>query len=85
MPRIVQAWIWLTGLSLGTTALSMLAGRSAVWVGLLFLILSGWKARIILADYLELSKTRVWRNGFNAFVTVFLIAAAGLYLLPLAL
>lgn len=85
MPRIVQAWIWLTGLSLGTTALSMVAGRSEIWICLLFFILSGWKARIILADYLELSNTRVWRNGFNAIVTVFLVAAFGLYLLPLAL
>jgi hypothetical protein len=85
MRSVTQAWIWLTGLSLGTTALSLLAGRGEVWICLLFLVFSGWKARIILVDYLELSKTRVWRRGFNALVIVFLIGAAGLYLLPLSL
>ncbi|HFQ14760.1 MAG TPA: hypothetical protein ENK41_00275 [Rhodobacteraceae bacterium] len=74
--------LWLWALSLTTTLLARFAPGGSPWVSLAFLGLAGWKARHILNGYLGLGPSRVWRRAFNALVTVFLMLAAGIYLLP---
>ncbi len=77
--------LWLWGLSLTTTLLARFAPGGAVWVSLAFLFLSGWKARHILNGYLGLAASRFWRRAFNNLIMLFLVMAAGLYLLPAVL
>lgn len=74
---------WLIGLSLITTLLARFALGGMAWVSVAFLILAGWKARVILNGYLGLSTTRFWRRGFNTFISVFLIGIAALWLVPI--
>lgn len=82
MQSLRIALITLVILSIGTTLLASLVAGSAEWVGFLILILSGWKARVILNRYLGLAASRVWRRGFGAFIAMFLTGIMGLYLLP---
>jgi len=70
------------GLSLTTTLLARFAPGGMLWVSLAFLLLSGWKARLVLNGYLGLSATQFWRRGFNSIVFIFLIGIAALYFLP---
>lgn len=74
--------LWLWALSLTTTLLARFGPSGSQWVSLAFLVLSGWKARHILNGYLGLGPSHIWRRAFNAFVAVFLMLAAGVYLLP---
>ncbi len=76
---------WLVALSLTTTLLARFAPGGVIWVSLAFLLLSAIKARFILGGYLDLDASRFWLRGFSVFIGVFLMLAAGLYLLPLAL
>ena len=75
---------WLVALSVTTTLLARYGPGGAVWVSLAFLLLSAMKARFILGGYLGLNASRFWLRGFSVFTGVFLMLAAGLYLLPLA-
>lgn len=53
----------------------------AGWLaGLAVLAISGAKARIILADYLELAEAPGILRGFGIVLGLFLLGAAGLYL-----
>ena len=82
MGELIKAWGQLVALSAGTTAL---ATFGVDWGGgfvVIILILSGWKARIILNSYLGLKASKFWQRGFNAFIGMFLILALGLYFLP---
>ena len=82
MPTPLRTWLWLAGLSLITTLLARFAPTGALWVAPAFLLLAGWKARQLLGGYLGLGASRFWSRFFNTFVTVFLLAALALYLLP---
>ncbi len=79
-----RAWIGLIGLSLFATAVAL--GQpwlppGAGWLaGLAVLAISGAKARIILADYLELAEAPGILRGFGIVLGLFLLGAAGLYL-----
>ncbi|MCP3969153.1 MAG: nitric oxide reductase F protein [Rhodobacteraceae bacterium] len=83
MAPLTRAFVMLVGLSLGTTLLARLAPGTGPALVAAFLVLAGWKARVILNDYLGLRPSRVWRRGFNAIVTGFLMLGFGIYLLPL--
>lgn len=74
--------IWLIGLSAITTFLARFAPGGVAWVSIGFLVLAGWKARVILNGYLGLNATRFWRRGFNVFISIFLIGIAALWLIP---
>lgn len=81
---LFRAWIWLivlslmaTALALGQHALPQLAARP---VGLAILLIAGLKARIILADYLDLRAAPPILRGFSAALGFFLMVAAALYL-----
>ncbi len=75
---LLALWVF----SLGTTLLSRThEGFSPLFVAA-FLVLAALKASLILNDYLELHCTRFWRRGFNAIVTVFLLLAYTIYLIP---
>ncbi len=82
--ELVKAWSWLVVLGAATTGLTFLgaAGLARLGVGFLILVMAGWKARIILRQYLGLHKSAFWRNGFEAFLIVFLIAAFALFAWP---
>ena len=79
-----RAWIWLMGLSLAATAVALgqpLLPNGATWLaGLMVLAVAGLKARIILKDYLELAEAPQILRGFAFALSLFLLAAAGLYL-----
>ncbi len=79
-----RAWIWLMGLSLLATAVALgqpWLPKGVAWLaGLGVLAISGAKARIILADYLELAEAPQILRGFTFALALFLLAAAGLYL-----
>ena len=81
----LHTWFWLVGLSLITTLLARFGPQGTLWLGPAFLALAGWKARCLLNGYLGLAASRSWSRVFNGFVTVLLVAATGLYLLPRAL
>lgn len=85
MDRLIKAWILLVALSAITTALATFSGDWGVGFVAVILILSGWKARIILNNYLGLDVSGFWRRGFNAFIGMFLLLVLGLYFLPTAL
>jgi len=79
MTPLTKAFITLIVLSATTTALS---GQLATGGALALLVLSGWKARVILNGYLGLGPSRFWRRGFNGAVMLFLVAVFAIYLIP---
>lgn len=82
MDGLIKAWGSLVVLSAITTALATFSGAWGGGLVALILILSGWKARIILNNYLGLEVSGFWRRGFNAFIGMFLLLALALYFLP---
>ncbi len=76
----LKTYAVLVLLGLLTTLLARFGPGGAVWVSLLFLVLGGLKGRMILNGYLGLGRSRFWSRGFNAFVTIFLLLIAALYL-----
>ena len=82
MPPLTRAYATLIGVSLCTTVLAKLADDSGPVLVATVLALSGWKARLILNDYLKLRTSRFWRRGLNAIVSMFLILSFGIYLVP---
>ncbi len=83
--QLSKAWGWLVGLSAATTVLTLvdLEGPLQIFAGFLILALAGWKARIILRQYLGLQVSVFWRQSFDVFLGVFLMAAFLLYALAL--
>ncbi len=81
--NITRAWSLLMALSLTSTAMAMLISNDTyVTYGAVLVLLAAWlKARIILGTYLELNHAPFWRRGFTAALTVFVLAAAALYLI----
>lgn len=80
---LYASWVILLTLSLATTGLTILGpsiSGAAVVAGAL-LILSGLKARVILADYLELRHSAFWMRLFTAIIGLFLILSFVLYAL----
>ncbi|QYX56119.1 nitric oxide reductase F protein [Roseovarius sp. SCSIO 43702] len=82
---LLIAWALLVVLSLGSTLLSL----SGVWVqwpvaaGVAVMALAWQKARIILAQYLQLAQAPSWRRGFDVALTALCLLMLGLYLAPL--
>ena len=83
---LLRAWVWLIGLSLGSTAVSLWTWppKLAALAGTLVLMLAWLKARIILAYYLGLVRAPFWRRGFNIALAIFCLLLLGLYLVPQA-
>lgn len=81
MKSPAKALFALICLSIATTVLASSPLGGTLWVVVVFLVLSGLKARIVLNSYLGLSASPFWSRGFTGFVTLFLIAIVGLYLL----
>lgn len=81
-----QAWAGLLGLSAITAALTALvdAGWLAPALSALVLIPALLKARLILADYLALRAVPDWLRGVMWVMSLFVLAALGLYLAPIA-
>ena len=79
MTPLTKAYLTLLVLSATTAVLS---GQLATGGALALLVLSGWKARVILNGYLGLGPSRFWRRGFNGAIMAFLFTAFALYLLP---
>ncbi|WBU62775.1 cytochrome C oxidase subunit IV family protein [Paracoccus aerodenitrificans] len=82
---MIGAWIRLVVLSLIATMLALLhpvlPGPLAKGSGMAILIVVWLKANIILSDYLELRQAPRIRSGFLFGLSLFLIAATGLYLI----
>jgi hypothetical protein len=85
MDGLTKAWILLIVLSSITTVLATFSGDWGGGFVAAILILSGWKARLILNKYLGLENSGFWQRGFNTFIGMFLILVLGLYFLPTVL
>lgn len=75
--QIYKAWILLLALSLTTTSLT-LAPASTLTCAVI-LLLAGMKARVILAQYLELGHSAFWMRFFTSVIALFLLVAFTLY------
>ena len=82
MDGLIKAWVFLVALSAITTVLATFSVEWGGGVAVAILILSGWKARIILNNYLGLETSGFWRRVFNTSIGMFLLLALGLYFLP---
>lgn len=82
-----RAWLWLIGLSLGSTAVSLWHWPPAftALAGGVILVLAWLKARVILARYLGLCDAPFWRRGFEISLGLFCLLLLALYLAPLAI
>jgi hypothetical protein len=81
--QLVWAWIAMMMLSLGT----MIAGKAGgqfhlgIWWALALLVITGVKARIILARYLNLSEaSKDWNGAFTTILVILLLAILGIFL-----
>ncbi|MFX0546837.1 cytochrome C oxidase subunit IV family protein [Roseovarius sp. S1116L3] len=81
---LVRAWLTLLFLSAVSTvaAAAITAGYDARIAGGIVLLLALMKARVILSRYLGLAEAPSWRRGFNLSLTLFMLGALGLYLIP---
>ncbi|MFX0542103.1 cytochrome C oxidase subunit IV family protein [Roseovarius sp. S4756] len=81
---LTRAWLTLLILSGVSTvaAAAITAGYDARIAGGIVLFLALMKARVILSRYLGLSEAPSWRRGFNLSLTLFMLGALGLYLIP---
>ena len=81
---LLRAWVWLIGLSLGSTMVSLWhwPPEMAALAGVAILTLAWLKARIILSRYLGLAAAPFWRRGFGISLVAFCILLLGLYLIP---
>lgn len=80
---LIEAWIMLVALSAATTALTLIdaSASNRLIIGGAVLLLAGFKARVILTRYLGLSRTRFWRQLFDAVLVLFLGLAYLIYVL----
>jgi len=78
---LLQAWIGLVVLSMGTVLLATVgtSGAAAIFVVLGVLVLAGLKARVILAYYLGLAPSRFWMRLFGMVIGLFLALCFALY------
>ena len=79
---VIKAWAVLVALSLCTALLS--AAQAAqrehrIFIAAGLLTLAGFKARLILADYLGLKSSRFWSRLFGLTLGLFLVAAFAFY------
>ncbi|WP_371227274.1 nitric oxide reductase F protein [Roseovarius sp. 2305UL8-3] len=81
---ILRAWIWLVGLSLGSTAITLWVWpESLTWLaGCVILCLAWAKARVILSRYLGLCNAPFWQRGFDIALGLFCLVLLGLFLVP---
>ncbi len=77
---LVQAWMALVALSIGTVLIAMASGRSGTFMAAGVLALAGIKARVILSRYLGLSGSRFWMRSFDLAIGLFLALAFALSL-----
>ena len=80
---LVRSWTALVVLSVATTGLTLVEARGTlgVAVGAGVLLLAGLKARIIVAHYLALSRSRFWMRAFTSALVAFLAVAFAIHLL----
>ncbi len=88
--RLIQAWLALMVLSSISTGVAVFIDRGHVAstmttaiAGVVILLLSLIKGRIILSRYLGLENTGFWRRGFNFALGSFSVLLLGLYLAPM--
>lgn len=77
--RLTRAWVGLIALSLASALLTLVP----VWPGLVgggILLLALFKARIILARYLDLERSPPWLRGFTLVLSSFAALIFALYL-----
>ena len=77
--QLNRALALLIGLSLATTLLARFVPDAGMGFVAAVLILSAFKARVILMDYLCLSQAPSFRGGFTAFLVGFVGLAFLLY------
>ncbi|MFV0368837.1 MAG: cytochrome C oxidase subunit IV family protein [Hyphomicrobiaceae bacterium] len=79
---LTYAWIALVGLSIATTALTMVNAhgnlRKLLVAGVL--AIAAVKARIILTRYLNLVQSRFWTRVFDIVGAVFFVLLYGIFL-----
>lgn len=78
---LLRAWGLLVGLSL-LAALATIAAMPRWMAAAVILTLAFWKARIILARYLDLRRAPVWLAGATMALAIWTLLAFALYLLP---
>ncbi|WP_170771900.1 cytochrome C oxidase subunit IV family protein [Ruegeria lacuscaerulensis] len=78
--HLTRAWLALLALSLGSASLTVLHLPVAV-LGAGILLLALIKARVILAQYLDLTHSPAWLRGFTAVFAAFSILIFALYLI----
>ncbi len=78
--RLTLAWATLIALSLGAAVLTLLMLPAKVTGGVM-LLLALLKARIILAQYLELAHAPDWLRGFTFVLVLFALTLFGLFLI----
>lgn len=84
--RLIRAWSMLLILGLATAALSVWAPRlAAPLTGVAIIAIGFGKARIIVADYLELSRAPAWLRTAGVIGTLYGLLLIGLYALPAAM
>ncbi len=77
--RLTRAWVGLIALSLASALLTLVpVGPRLVGSGILLLAL--FKARIILARYLDLERSPAWLRGFTMVLSSFTALIFALYL-----
>lgn len=78
---LVEAWVALVALSLGTVLLATadVSGRGATFVAAGVLVLAGFKARVILTRYLGLAGSRFWTSAFDLAIGLFLALSLALH------
>jgi len=79
MTRPTRAWAMLLALSAASTLLAA-SGLAGAALALPVLALAGFKAHVILRDYLRLSTAPGWLRGFDLGLTLLMLAFAGLAL-----
>lgn len=78
---LVEAWVALVALSLGTVLLATVdgSGRGATFVAAGVLVLAGLKARVILTRYLGLAGSQFWTRAFDLAIGLFLALSLALH------
>lgn len=77
--RLTRAWLGLLALSVASALLTLLHAPMVIVAGGV-LTLALVKARLILARYLDLSKSPSWLRGFTMVLALFCALVFGLYL-----
>ncbi|TNF17794.1 MAG: nitric oxide reductase F protein [Rhodobacteraceae bacterium] len=80
-PPLLKAWLWLLALSFLAAATTQ-APVPRWLVAAVILLLALFKARIILARYLDLYRAPGWLTGAVVVFTIWTLLAFGLYLVP---